>query len=66
MDYTEQKISSSRELLDDLRKVVSVEELKLLADKIYTLKGIGDEFNPNYISVCLANLIYERYEDGTL
>lgn len=66
MDYTEQKISSSKELLNDLRKVMQVEELKLIADKIYTLKGIGDEFSPNYISECLANLIYERYEDGTL
>jgi ethanolamine utilization protein EutA (predicted chaperonin) len=66
MISTEQQIILARELIDDLKKVMTVGELTDLADKILTLKGIGDDLKPNYISECVANLIYEKYGDGTL
>ena len=66
MDFTEQQINSAKELVEDLQKVMSVTEMIGLADRIFTLKGLGEEMEPHYISTCVANVIYERIENGTL
>lgn len=66
MNFTEQQINSAKELVEDLQKVMSVTEMIGLADRIFTLKGLDEEMEPNYISTCVANVIYERYENRTL
>ena len=66
MNFTEQQINSAKELVEDLQKIMSVTEMIGLADRIFTLKVIGEEMEPHYISTCVANVIYERIENRTL